>query len=478
MRPETGIPRLVVAGASSGVGKTTFTVGLVRALRSRGLKVAVFKCGPDYLDPTYHARAAGVPSHNLDGWMMGRDAVIATFARASAGADIAIIEGVMGLFDGASATDQSGSTAEIAKWLDAPVLLVVDASGMARSIAAVGRGFAEFDPELHVAALICNRLGSKGHLQLLREASARPPVIGGLPNEVSAGFPERHLGLRTADEHAIDDALFQRWGELVGQWCDLDGIISFAAKAGRLRTDAPVAPLSLRESKCAIGVAHDEAFHFYYEDNLARLENAGARLIRFSPLRDARLPAVDGLYLGGGYPEAHAAELERNAAMRRQIAEFAARGGVVYAECGGLMYLCSELQTLDGVRYRMCGVIPARTIMCERLQALGYVEARTLYDSIFGPAGVGFRGHQFRYSRLESVPSGIVPALAIRRRRDGAALEEGFSLNNVIASYVHAHWASNPAMAQAMTEACVRAGEKPTGESAARPQAAFKEEKQ
>ena len=463
MRSEIAIPRLVVAGTSSGVGKTTFTVGLVRALRSRGLKVAVFKCGPDYLDPTYHARAAGATSHNLDGWMMGGEAVVSTFVRASEGADIAIIEGVMGLFDGASATEQSGSTAEIAKWLDAPVLLVVDASGMARSVAAVGRGFAEFDRELRLAALICNRVGSKGHLEILKEASAHPPVIGGLPKEASAAFPERHLGLRSADELAVADALFSRWSELVNQWCDLDGIISLAAKAGTLQTDAPIAQAAGREGKCAIGVACDEAFHFYYEDNLARLENAGARLVRFSPIRDVRLPVVDGLYLGGGYPEAHAAELERNAAMREQIAEFAARGGVIYAECGGLMYLCSKLQTLDGSIYRMCGVVPARTIMCERLQALGYVEARTLNDSIFGPAGVGFRGHQFRYSRLEPLSPNTAPAFAIRRRRDGAESEEGFSLNNVIASYVHAHWASNPSMAQAMVEACVRAGGKANG---------------
>ncbi len=453
---EIRIPRLVVAGTASGVGKTTFTVGLVYALRSRGLKVAVFKCGPDYLDPTYHSRAAGVRSHNLDGWMMGREAVTATFVRAAAESDIAIIEGVMGLFDGASATDESGSTAEIAKWLDAPVLLLVDASGMARSVAAVGRGFAEFDPELQVSALIANRVGSKGHLELLREASARPPVIGGLPNEASAAFPERHLGLRTAEELAGVDALFSRWGALVNEWCEVDKIISIAAKAPPLPGAIPMTATARRTSRCTIGIAYDEAFHFYYEDNLARLESAGARLIRFSPIHDTRLPEVDGLYLGGGYPETYAAELQRNVAMREQIAEFAARGGIVYAECGGLMYLCRELQTLDARTYRMCDVVPARTIMCERLQALGYVEGRTLHNSIFGP-GLGFRGHKFRYSRIESLSSKVAPAFAIRRTRNGAELEEGFSLNNVIASYVHVHWASNPNLAEAMAGACVRA---------------------
>lgn len=457
MRPEIEIPRLVVAGTASGVGKTTFTVGLVRALRSRGLKVAVFKCGPDYLDPTYHARAAGTTPHNLDGWMMGREAVIGTFARASAGTDVAIIEGVMGLFDGASATDESGSTAEIAKWLNAPVLLVVDASGMARSIGAIGRGFADFDREVHLAGLICNRLGSKSHLKLLREAADRLPVLGGLPKNGSASFPERHLGLRTADERSVPDALLSTWGALVDDWCELDAIIALARKSAALAAERMASPPLQRDIKCTIGIAFDEAFHFYYEDNLTRLENAGASLVRFSPIHDAELPPVDGLYLGGGYPEAHAAELAANASMRRQIAAFAAAGGVIYAECGGLMYLCSELRTLDGCVHPMCGVVMARTEMCERLQALGYVEARTRRDSILGAAGLGFRGHQFRYSRIEMLSNEIDRAFTIRRRADGNALEEGIQTRNTIASYVHAHWASNPAVALALVQACARA---------------------
>jgi cobyrinic acid a,c-diamide synthase len=460
MLNNVSIPRLLIAGAASGVGKTTLTVGLVRAMRSRGLKVAVFKCGPDYLDPTYHARAAGTSAHNLDGWMMGREAVLGTFVRASAGADIAIIEGVMGLFDGASARDEGGSTAEIAKWLNAPVLLVVDASGMARSIAAIGHGFADFDLGVRLAGLICNRIASWSHLHLLREASDRLPVLGGLPTEGSASFPSRHLGLRAADEQSVPDALFSIWGELVSEWCELDAILSLAQKSGALATGPVAAPPGESASRCTIGVAFDEAFHFYYEDNLARLENAGARLVRFSPIHDTELPQVDGLYIGGGYPEVHAAELANNASMERQIAAFAAADGVIYAECGGLMYLCSELRTLDARVYPMCGVVPARTVMCERLQALGYVEAQTRRDSILGSAGLCFRGHQFRYSRLNILSAGIEPAFAIRRRRDGASLEEGFQTRNTIASYIHAHWASNPALALTLvdTAAHARAG--------------------
>ena len=446
--------RIVVAGTESGAGKTTFTVGLIRALRARGLRVAVFKCGPDYLDPSYHMRAAGQASHNLDGWMMGREAVLSTFARASAHADIAVIEGVMGLFDGASARGEEGSTAEIAKWLDAPVLLVVDAAGMARSIAAIGRGFADFDPLLRMAGVICNRVGSKGHLQILREAADNPPILGGMPADASLSFPERHLGLLAADEHTVPENLLEAWGRVVADWCDLDRIIALARAAGPLAPRA-IAPSTVSpRTRCRIGVALDEAFHFYYVDNLSRLEEAGAELVRFSPLHDARMPRVDGIYIGGGYPEVFAAGLQANAAMRREIAAFAADGGVLYAECGGLMYLCSELRTLEGQDYAMCGIVPARTVMCDRLQALGYVEVSTRRSSILGEAGLRFRGHQFRYSRLEPRSAASDPAFRIIRRYGGEESDEGFQIGNTISSYVHAHWASNPAAAQRLVDAC------------------------
>jgi cobyrinic acid a,c-diamide synthase len=454
---QINVARVVVAGTESGAGKTSFTVGLIRALGARGLKVAVFKCGPDYLDPSYHMRAAGQASHNLDGWMMGRDAVLSTFARASAGFDIAVIEGVMGLFDGASARGEEGSTAQIAKWLGAPVLLVVDTSGMARSIAAVGRGFADFDPQMRLAGLICNRVGGKGHLELLREASAHPPILGGMPHDASLTFPERHLGLLTADERSVPEALLLKWGEVVEEWCDIDAIVAVANESKPLPAQISAQSGLSRPTKCTIGVAFDEAFHFYYVDNLTRLEEAGAELVMFSPVHDAHLPPVDGIYIGGGYPEAHAAKLEANASMRREIAAFAADGGVIYAECGGLMYLCSKLRTLEGQDYAMCGVVPARTIMCDRLQALGYVEVSTRRPSILGDAGLRFRGHQFRYSRLEPLSSAIEPAFRIGGRFGGEELDEGFQIGNTIASYVHAHWASNATAAEGLAKACAGA---------------------
>jgi cobyrinic acid a,c-diamide synthase len=453
------IPRLLIAGVSSGVGKTTFVVGLVQALRARGLRVAVFKCGPDYLDPTYHARAAGRTSHNLDGWMMGRDAVVGTFLRATSEADIAILEGVMGLFDGASASADEGSTAEIAKWLNAPVLLVVDASGMARSVGAIGRGFAAFDPEVRVAGLICNRVGSESHLTLLRAAASRPPVLGGLPKNPSGSFPERHLGLRTADERCAPDALLRAWSEIVRDWCDLDAIVALANSAGVIAAHSPSLAAPKAEKQCTIAVAFDEAFHFYYEDNLGRLASAGATLVRFSPIHDPHLPPLDGLYIGGGYPEVYAADLAANASMRRDIATFAAAGGAVYAECGGMMYLCSELHALDGAVYPMCGVLPARTEICQRLQALGYVEAESLHDSILGNAGLRFRGHQFRYSRVETLGE-IESSFIVKRRRDAVAEAHGFQIHNTIASYIHAHWASNPAIVDSLIAHCTTKGGK------------------
>ena len=468
-------PRIVVAGTSSGVGKTTVVVALVRALLAEGLRVAVFKCGPDYLDPTYHARAAGRPCHNLDGWMMGRDAVLATFRRASADADIAIIEGVMGLFDGASPTGEEGSAAEIAKWLGAPVLLVVDASGMARSIAAMAQGFARFDPELDVAGIICNRIGSRGHLDLLRRACDVPPVLGGFPKLPELAFPERHLGLFTADQRVLPEDKLAAWGRAAAEWLGTSAIVERARAArepeGELALEPAARSVSqsaaapsfgaargpdAAEERCRIGLAWDEAFHFYYEDNLARLESLGARIVRFSPMRDSRLPDVDGLYLGGGYPEVHAAALAENTAMRRAVETFAAAGGPIYAECGGLMYLSRAIVTTDGLSHPMVGLLTADTIMKDRLAALGYVEVETQEPSVLGPAGLRFRGHQFRYSELGPFSATTAQAYTIRKRRGGETSREGFTPGpgQVLASYVHAHFASNPRIAAGFVAAC------------------------
>ena len=449
------IPRLLVAATGSGAGKTTVTVGLIRALAAQGLKLAAFKCGPDYLDPTYHGRAAGSPSHNLDGWMMGREAVLGTFTRVAQGADIAIIEGMMGLFDGATPISDEGSSAEIAKWLAAPVVLVVDASGMARTIAAFATGFTRFDPALNLAALVCNRVGGRGHLELLRQACRDPPIVGGLPQDQGAAFPERHLGLLAADSKSVPDHLLEAWGKTVAEWFDLDALIRIARAAPPIAfEEAAPPPSSAATRRCRIGIAYDDAFHFYYEDNLRRLESLGADLVRFSPVRDAALPEVDGLYFGGGYPEVMASELAANAAMRTAVREFAAAGGPVYGECGGLMYLAEAIRTLEGRSFAMVGLIPGEAVMRDRLQALGYVEVETRTPSILGPAGQRFRGHQFRYSNLEGMRSDAARLYQSRSRWGGAADPEGYQVGSVVASYVHAHWASNPRLAEELVRSC------------------------
>ncbi len=460
------IPRLVLGGVASGVGKTTVTIALARALRARGLRVALFKCGPDYLDPTYHARAIDGTSHNLDGWMMGRDAVRTTFVHAARDADIALIEGVMGLFDGATATGEEGSTAEIAKWLEAPTVLVVDAGGMARSFAAVCHGFASFDAALTLRGVIANRVGSRGHLELLDKALGAPLLLGGLPRDTKHAFAERHLGLRSADESVLPDALLDHWADHAGSWLQLDTLLSLARSAPALAcedvstTDAAsrVIESGRINTRCRIGLAYDDAFHFYYADNLRRLEQLGVELVRFSPIHDAALPAVDGLYLGGGYPEAHAAQLAGNLSMHEAIRAFVEMGGPVYAECGGLMYLTQAIRSVTGERHPMVGVFPCEVQMFERLQALGYVEVETQTASMLGPVGTRFRGHQFRYSEVSPAPSPdlVEHAYKLQRRRGGDTLTEGYQLGSVLGSYVHAHWASNPQVAAALIARCKR----------------------
>jgi cobyrinic acid a,c-diamide synthase len=455
MAGTSAIPRLVVGGVSSGVGKTTVTIALARALRARGLRVALFKAGPDYLDPTYHARAVGSTSQNLDGWMMGRDAVLATFADASRDADVALVEGVMGLFDGASATSEDGSTAQIAKWLCAPVALVIDARGMARSIAAVAQGFVAFDPDVHVAAVIANHLGSRGHLDLLRLAQKSPPVLGGLPRDEKHAFPERHLGLWIADDATVPESLLDELGEVASSWIEIDALLDVA------RTAPPIAvPDRGGHSgvvpRCRIGVARDAAFCFYYADNLRRLEALGAELVAFSPIADAALPEVDGLYLGGGYPELFAPTLTANVSMRAAVRLLAEQGAPVYAECGGLMYLARAIVTADGTRHPMVGLVPGEAWMRDKLQALGYVEVETQAETLLGGSGTRFRGHQFRYSELVATAASGEQVYSVRRRRGGEPELEGYRVGNVLASYVHAHWASNPSIPEAIVRGCVR----------------------
>ncbi|MEW6682525.1 MAG: cobyrinate a,c-diamide synthase [Nitrospirota bacterium] len=442
-------PRLVIAGAHSGVGKTTVTLALTLALRDRGVTIQPFKVGPDYLDPTYHSLATGLQCRNLDGWMMGEAAVRRSFALASEGAALSIIEGVMGLYDGAGPATEAGSTAEIAKWLAAPVLLVIDASGMATTAAALALGCAQYDPKLPLAGVIFNRVGSARHLAWLKEAVERATplrVVGGLPEEAGIAIPERHLGLVGADRTILTDDVRARLASLAWEWLDLRAVAALAERTPPL--DVPEPPAAHPRRRRRIGVARDEAFSFYYPDNLDLLEAVGAELVFFSPLGDETLPPrLDGIYLGGGYPELHAARLAAGEPMRTAIARFGQEGGSIYAECGGMMYLSRSLHTLDGARHPMVGLLPGEVRMLARRKALGYREVEALDDLPHLPKGERARGHEFHYSEwvAEPTPADEVtrPYALISRTGEHIGVE-GVRWRNVIASYVHLHFASNP----------------------------------
>jgi cobyrinic acid a,c-diamide synthase len=456
--PFSSSPRvLVVAGVASGVGKTTVTLGLLEAFRRRGLTVQAFKVGPDFIDPGFHEIVTGRPSYNLDGWMCGRDHARATVARRAGDADLAIVEGVMGCFDGLDGTGDEGSTAQVAKWLGAPVVLVIDAEASARSAAAVVLGFEHFDAELEIAGVIANRVAGDTHARFVRNAIAarcRAVPLGAIPREAALTLPERHLGLVTAGEGPLTSETRRRLAEVVERSVDLDTLWGLAAP---LRIVLPGDASPPAPPRARIGIARDHAFCFYYRDNFALLEAAGAELVFWSPLTDRALPRVDGLYFGGGYPELHAAALAANAPVQAAVHAFAAAGGPVYAECGGLMYLAHALEDLDGATHTMVGLVPTTVRMRPRRLSLAYTEVALTGATPLGEAGAVARGHEFHYSRLDPVPDTISRAYLLRPRL-GEERAEGYLVERALMSYVHLHFASNPALAEGFVAACAARG--------------------
>jgi cobyrinic acid a,c-diamide synthase len=449
------VPVLVIAGVASGVGKTTVTLAILEALRARGLAVQPFKVGPDFIDPGFHALATGRLSHNLDGWMGGREHVLETVAREAADADLAVVEGVMGCFDGRDATSESGSTAEVARWLGAPVLLVVDAAAMARSAAAVVLGFERFDPSLDLAGVVWNRVGGSTHRRWLDEALAgacRARSLGAVPAEPSVAIAERHLGLISASEGVYGPALGARLAGLAEAHLDLDALLR-VARSGVTRAEQ-AAPRAPRRPRARIGVARDRAFQFYYEDNLARLRAAGAELVPWSPLGDEALPRVDGLYIGGGYPEVHAQALSDNRALRAAVRKFAESGRPVYAECGGLMYLAESLEDGQGRAWPMVGLLPAAVHLPEHHLVLGYREIETIRPSVLGPPGTRARGQEFHRSALDEPPPSVQRAYYLLSR--GAPRAEGYLVGHALMSYVHLYFASAADPAARFVGACAR----------------------
>jgi len=438
------IPRIVVAGTGSGAGKTSVACGLIGALRRTGLVVQGFKVGPDYIDPSYHALASGRSPRNLDAFLSGPDLIAPLVRHGAAGADIAVIEGVMGLFDGASGRGELASTAHVAKLLRAPVVLVVDASAMARSAAAIVHGYATFDPDLDVAGVIYNKVGSDHHEQLLREATAplQIPALGALRRDERVVAPARHLGLVPAGEREARarDAL-DALAETVARSVALEAVERLARAAPTL--DGPAwdpGPADRVAAGARIAIARGPAFSFHYTENLELLEAAGAELVPFDPLRDEALPAGAGaLVLAGGFPEVFGAELEANAPLRADVHAFAVSGRPVLAECGGVLYLCTDLDD-----HAMCGVLPARGRMDGRL-TLGYRDAVAATATPWLDPGERVRGHEFHYSTVEAIQPGAPPAWSLTSR--GTTRDEGLVAGGVQASYLHVHWAAHPDVA-------------------------------
>lgn len=453
----------VIAGTHSNVGKTTVSTALMAALVRRGHRVQGFKVGPDFIDPGFHAAATGRPSRNLDGWMLDRKTNLELFHRAMRDASVAVIEGVMGLFDGSSGLDESGSTAEMAKWLDVPIVLVVDASAQARSVAALVHGFETFDSNARVSAVITNCVAGEGHRRFLEDAiraSCRAEPIGCLRKDHNVSLPERHLGLVTAPE-VMDAAKLEQLADWVEAGVDLDRLLAASGydpdiRAASLNQPKHIAlPADVASRTVRIGVARDHAFCFYYQDNLELLEQQGAELIHWSPICDPLPSGLNGLYFGGGYPELHAAELSANQAAKNAIKEFATSGGMVYAECGGLMYLADAIIDTAGNEHAMAGVYPTRARMQPRLAALGYAEVEFAGDSGWLPPGRTARGHQFRYSEIDPIPEHIKRIYTLRSHRPGhESAREGYLAQNCLASYVHLYFLSNPAFSSHWLQAC------------------------
>nr|WP_086741088.1 cobyrinate a,c-diamide synthase [Streptomyces glaucescens] len=448
MNPPSSVPRLVVAAPSSGSGKTTVATGLMAAFAARGLAVSPHKVGPDYIDPGYHALATGRVGRNLDAYLCGPELVAPLFAHGARGCDLAVVEGVMGLYDGAAGEGELASTAQVAKLLRAPVVLVVDASSQSRSVAALVHGFASWDPRVRIGGVILNKVGSDRHEALLREAldSSGVPVLGVLRRAPQVDTPSRHLGLvPVAERRGAAVEAVAAMAAQVEAGCDLEALAGLARGAGPLSCEEWEPPVVSGGTRPVVAVAGGAAFTFSYAEHAELLTAAGAEVVTFDPLRDEALPeGTAGLVIGGGFPEVYAGELSANEPLRGAVGELARSGAPVAAECAGLLYLCREL---DG--QPMCGVLDASARMSERL-TLGYRDAVAVGDSVLAPAGTRMRGHEFHRTVVEP-GAGAAPAWGVRAPERRV---EGFVQRGVHASYLHTHWASEPGVARRFVERC------------------------
>ncbi len=448
---------VVIAGAASGVGKTTVAAAIMGALRARGYKVQPFKVGPDYIDPSYHSVVCGVPCRNLDSWLLTSEATQELFHRAMVGKDVAVIEGVMGLYDGATGDDDAGSTAQLAKLLGLPVVLVLDASKASRSVGAMALGFKAFDPKVNLAGVILNGIAGDLHLELALPSLALADVhyLGYLPGRQEFTLPERHLGLVPTAEGGVAAAYYQHLAQQAAATVDLDRLLALAAEAAVPEAHASVLfPAVPIRPKTAIAVAMDQAFNFYYPDSLDLLTDWGAELVPFSLLEDATLPSnVRGVYIGGGFPELFAAPLAANVSMRQSIRAAAERRLPIYAECGGLMYLGQGIEDLEGRYYAMAGVLPGRSVIKGGRLTLGYRTIRATRSNCLLAAGETVRGHEFHFSSMPEVTEALPSAYDVL---DQPGRREGFVVHNVLASYIHVHMGSKASLAPRFVATCAR----------------------
>lgn len=450
------IPRIVIAATQSGSGKTTVVTGILSALKERGLKVQAYKIGPDYIDPSYHEIASGRKAHNLDTWLVSEEKLTDIFVRTAGDADIAIIEGVMGLYDGGK--NGISSTAAIAKLLDAPVLLVINARSMGDSAAALALGFKLYDEDVSLNGVILNALGSLTHKKMIEEAltKIKIPVMGAIFRDDELKMPERHLGLLPATENKRETEVVQKIGKAIASSIDLENIIAVAQSATPLTV--PQNETTSKQKNIKLAVAKDEAFSFYYPESLQVLEDLGAEIINFSPLHDKEIPDVDGIILGGGFPEIFAINLAKNMSMKKTLYALAGDGMPIYAECGGFMYLMEELIDFEGKSHQMVGIIKSKVQMNKKLQTVGYVLATMLQDTILGEKGTVLKGHEFHFSSeciKEQDETKYPYAFSFSRTRAPKPYLAGYAHKNILGSYLHLHFAGAMTAAKHFIDTCL-----------------------
>ncbi|MEE8358136.1 MAG: cobyrinate a,c-diamide synthase [Candidatus Hydrothermarchaeales archaeon] len=443
------IPRILLSGTSSRAGKTIISVGLMRALKNRGYRVQPFKVGPDFIDPSFHLFATGTYSRNLDSYMMTGENIQESFQRNAKDADIAVIEGVMGLYDSHNGLDEKGSTGEVAKILEAPVILIANIERISRTAAAFVMGYKEFDRDVNIEGVILNRTGSKRHSEKARlavEKLAKMNVLGVMPRDEDVMVPERHLGLTPAYERDQLEKLFEKLAEFIEEYLDVDQIIEIASKAPELE-EQEENPLFHPEEKFDInlGIIRDKAFTFYYQDNIDAFKANGAKIKYIDSLNDPKLPEVDALYIGGGFPEVFAKQMEDNTNFREDVNDFCSQGRPVYAECGGLMYLGERATTMDGKSYEMVGFLPIETQMQKKFQALGYTRYDVIKDNPISKVGDSLVGHEFHYSKIK-LKDRVDLVYKAQRGRGVDGEYDGILKKNTLASYLHLHVLSHPSM--------------------------------